>query len=346
MADKVKWGVIGAGGIADRKTIPGLLEAPNCELAALVDVQNVEELAKKHGVETYGTDPSVILDDESIQAVYIATPVWLHLEQIRDAAKAGKHILCEKPLTLSPEETRQAVQACTDAGVLLQEGYMMKFHGAHRAVREAIEAGKLGQVTYMRAQLSCWFPPMDNWRQDPEKGGGGALMDMATHLLDLLEYFAGPATRVGARIGNQVHSYTSEDASVTMLEFASGAFGTVDCFFNLPDEASRTRLEIYGSKGAILTEGTIGQGDGGTIEGIFGLGTAAYDAQQNKDVAVGFQPMPYEKINMYMAECQYFADCILKGGPVEMNGPDEAIHVADLTAKAYESAKTGTFLDV
>ena len=100
------------------------------------------------------------------------------------------------------------------------------------------------------------------WRQDPELGGGGALIDMATHLYDLLEYFAGPVRRVVAMPATLVQDYKSDDASTTLLEFKSGAQGTVDCFYCIPDEASRTRLEIYGSQGAILTEGTIGQSDG------------------------------------------------------------------------------------
>ena len=138
--------------------------------------------------------------------------------------------------------------------------------------------------------MSCWYPQIEGaWRQDPKTGGGGALIDMATHLYDLLEYFAGPIRRIAALTGNLVQDYRSEDASTTLLEFDSGAQATVDCFFCIPDEASRTRLEIYGSQGAILTEGTIGQSSGGKLEGILGLGDAGYDAAQNKDVVRKFQ---------------------------------------------------------
>src|SRR5208283_4577428 len=103
--------------------------------------------------------------------------------------------------------------------------------------------------------------------------------------------------------------------STTLVEFRSGAHGTIDCFYCIPDEASRTRLEIYGSQGAILAEGTIGQSEGGTLEGYFTQGPAGYDATQNKDVARTFQSIPFTPVNPYAAECRYFAECIQNGTP-------------------------------
>jgi predicted dehydrogenase len=339
---KVNFGVIGAGGIARRKTIPGLLQATNCRLVAVMDPLQVGDLATQFGVKrAYERDTDLLADPE-VEAVYIASPVGCHARQIRMAAAAGKHILCEKPLTLNLREGRAAVAACRKHRVFLQEGYMMKFHGAHQRIKQLIDAGRLGRLVYLRAQLSCWYPPMKGaWRQDPKLGGGGALMDMATHLYDLLEHFAGPIKRLTASTGHLVHSYASEDASTTLLEFKSGAHATVDCFFCIPDEASRTRLEIYGSQGAILTEGTIGQGAGGTMEGIFGLGDAAYDAAQNKDANKRFKKIPFRAINPYTAECEYFADCILRGRAPALSGPDNALRILEWTARAYASNKGG-----
>lgn len=344
---KVKFGAIGAGGIARRKTIPGMLEADHCELVAVMDVANIDEIAAEFGVrKAYSTVEEVVGDPE-VEAVYIATPADVHHDQIVAAAQAGKHVLCEKPITLTVAETQSAVNACRDGGVYLQEGYMMKFHGAHRAIRGIIDAGKLGKVVYMRAQLSCWYPPMAGaWRQDPARGGGGSLIDMATHLYDLLEYFAGPIRRVVALTGNLVQDYESEDAATTLLEFESGAHATVDTFFCVPDESSRTRLEIYGSAGSVFTEGTIGQSTGGEAEGIFGLGQGGYDAAQNKDVERTFEPIEFEAINPYTAECEYFARCILDGRPPEINDADNALHIMRVTELAYVSAREGRVLTV
>lgn len=337
--EKVGFGVIGAGGIARRKTIPGMLRAKNCRLVAVMNPSKAEEIGAEFRARAYRTEAELLADPE-VQVVYIASPVWCHARQIKMAAAAGKHILCEKPLTLNLREGKQAVADCRKHGVFLQEGYMMKFHGAHQRIKELIDAGQLGRLVYLRAQLSCWYPPMEQaWRQDPKTGGGGALIDMSTHLYDLLEHLAGPIKRLTALTGNVVHSYRSEDASTTLLQFESGAHGTVDCFFCIPDEASQARLEIYGSQGAILTEGTIGQGDGGKMEGIFGLGDAPYQAGQNKDVQRHFKKIPFRSVNPYTAECDYFAECILRGRAPGVNGPENALGILKWVERAYASPR-------
>jgi len=346
---KVNVGVIGAGGIASRKTIPGLLEASNCRLVAVMDPANVRRIADAFdvpGAKAY-TREADLLADPDVQAVYIASPVFCHARQIKLAAEAGKHILCEKPLARTVAEAKGALAACRRGGVFLQEGYMMKFHGAHVKIRELIDEGRLGRIVYARAQLSCWYPKIDGaWRQDPRKGGGGSLIDMATHLYDLLEHFAGPVRRIVAMTGRLVQDYRSEDAATTLVQFASGAHGTVDCFFCIPDEASRTRLEIYGSRGAVLTEGTIGQSRRGKLEGIFGLGEASYDASQNKDVEPRFRRIPFRSVDPYRAECEYFADCVLHNRPPAVNDAKNALRILELTEKAYASSRARRVMTV
>lgn len=338
--NSVNFGVIGAGGIARRRTIPGMLQAQNCRLVAVMDPVGIDEVAAEFKVGKAYTNEADLLADPEVEAVYIASPVHCHLKQIQMAAAAGKHILCEKPLAMTLEQTKEAVAACEQAKVYLQEGYMMKFHGAHAAIKELIDQGRLGKIVYMRAQLSCWYPKMEGaWRQDPELGGGGALIDMATHLYDLLAWFVGPVRHVVALVNTLVQDYKSDDASTTLLEFESGAQATVDCFYCIPDEASRTRLEIYGSQGAVLTEGTIGQSVGGLLEVLQTSGPAGYDAQQSKDVARAFQKTPFPEVNPYTAECEYFADCILQGRPPVLNDGRNAVQIAELTDKAYSSAK-------
>jgi len=344
---KVNFGVIGAGGIAYRKTIPGMLEAENCNLVAVMDPVGIDKIAEEFKVSKAYAREAELLADPEVEAVYIASPVFCHAQQIVMAARAGKHILCEKPLTLNLREARQAVKVCQDNKVFLQEGYMMKFHGAHVKIKELIDQGRLGKIVYIRAQLSCWYPKMEGaWRQEPEKGGGGALIDMATHLYDLIEYFAAPIRRITAVVGTIVQDYESDDASTTLFELASGAHATVDCFYCIPDEASRTRLEIYGSQGSILTEGTIGQSTGGKVEGILGMGAVAYDAAQDKDVERKFESISFDEINPYTAECEYFADCILRGSPPEINDGQNALHILEVTEKAYASSAEKSVLTV
>ncbi len=347
MAKRVNFGVIGAGGIARRKTIPGMLRAKNCRLVAVMDPVGVDDIAACfHVPKAYATEAGILADPQ-VEAVYIASPVHCHLRQIQMAAEAGKHVLCEKPLTMNVRQTKEAVAACRKHRVFLQEGYMMKFHGAHQEMRRIINEGALGKIVYMRAQLSCWYPKIAGaWRQDPRLGGGGALIDMATHLYDLLEFFAGPIRRIAAAVGSLVQEYESDDASTTLVEFKSGAHATIDCFYCIPDEASRTRLEIYGSQGALLSEGTIGQSERGNVEGFFNKAAAGYDAAQNKDVARKFEKVHYKPVNPYTAECDYFARCILEQQPPAINDGKGAIHIMSLVENAYASWKTKRILAV
>jgi len=171
--EKLRLGVIGAGGVARRKTIPAIRESKRCRVVAVMDVAKVKEIADELGVAKAYEREADLLDDAEVEAIYIASPVHRHLDQIAASAKRKKHVLCEKPLARTVEEAERAVEACRDAGVFLQEGYMMKFHGAHTTIKRLIDEGRLGRIVYIRAQLSCWYPPIRGaWRQDPALGGG------------------------------------------------------------------------------------------------------------------------------------------------------------------------------
>ena len=115
-----------------------------------------------------------MLADPEVEAVYIASPASCHARQIEQAAAAGKHILCEKPLTLNLEEARRAVAVCRQRHVFLQEGYMMKFHGAHVKIKQLIDEGRLGKIVYVRAQLSCWYPKIEGAGDRIRKREGAA----------------------------------------------------------------------------------------------------------------------------------------------------------------------------
>ena len=157
---RINFGVIGAGGIARRRTIPGMLKAKNCRLVAVMNPSESDRIAEEFKVPRAYRREEELLADPEVEAVYIASPVQHHARQITLSAEAGKHILCEKPLTRNLGEARKASAVCRKRGVFLQDGYMMKFHGAHVKIKELIDQGKLGRIVYLRAQLSCWYPKM------------------------------------------------------------------------------------------------------------------------------------------------------------------------------------------
>jgi predicted dehydrogenase len=344
--DRVAWGVIGSGGIALRRTIPeGIVPAANARLVAVYDVN---QEVNRQVAERFGARAASNLDEllaADVEAVYVATPVHAHREQVLACARARKHVLCEKPLGLNVAEAEEMVAVCRLAGVLLGTALMMRFHSQHQAALKLIREGRLGRPVYARAQLSCWYPPIPGaWRQDPALGGGGALMDMGGHCLDLLEMFFGPARRLACLTTHAVHGYAVEDGATVLLEFANGALGTVDTFFSIPDEASENVLELYGSLGAILARGTIGQSSRGVMIARLRGEQTGYDAQQERAAAGGVEIAP-EPVNMYRAEIEEFSRAVREGRPPAVSGED-GLRNQRLLAACYESARTGKMVEV
>lgn len=346
MPRKIRWGVIGSGGIARRRTIPeGIAKAANAELVAVCD-QRADanaEVAKAFGAAAAAGVAELLRHD--IDAVYIASPPGVHLEQAKACAAAGRHVLCEKPLGLTVAAAEAMAEACAAAGVQLGTGLMMRFHAQHRAAREFVAQGRLGRLVFARAQLSCWYPPIEHaWRQDPTQGGGGALMDLGGHCLDLLEFFFGPVAAVSCVTNRTIHGYPAEDSAVTTLRFANGALGVVDTFFCIPDESSRNVLELYGSAGSIHASGTIGQGDRGQMITRLQSEPGGYDAQQTRTASgeVAIDPPP---VNMYRAEIEEFSAAILERRPPSNDG-QLGVRSQRVLAACYESARRGCTIAV
>ncbi|GMU19932.1 MAG: dehydrogenase [Phycisphaerae bacterium] len=346
MGKKIRWGVIGSTGIARRRTIPeGIIPADNADLVAVYGphrTTNYEVAAQ------FGTRPVDSIDDlltANIDAVYIGSPPGVHCEQVLACARAGKHVLCEKPLGLTVSDAQQMIAACRQAGVQLGTAFMMRYQSQHRAALEIIRDGWLGQPVFARAQLSCWYPPIEGaWRQDPATGGGGSLIDMGGHCIDLLEMLFGPVRRVSCFVNRSVHAYASEDSAVAMLAFENGALGTVDAFFCIPDKASKNALELYGSKGSIIAKNTIGQGPAGEMIAYLESGQAGYDAAQTRAPGAGEFILP-EPVNTYRAEIEDFSSALLEGRSCEPSA-QAGLRSQQILTACYESAKTGQAVDV
>jgi len=217
---------------------------------------------------------------------------------------------------------------------VLMEAYMMKFHPLHREAKRIIEAGELGKLVMLRGQFSGWYPPIEGaWRQKWCTGGGGTLIDMASHVFDLLWWFAGPITEVGAMAGNLVHGYETEDSSLAMVRFASGAYGAVESFWNIPEECVPNLLEIYGTRGSLIASGTLGQAASGEM------------VLRRKGEVRKIEPAE-KGVNMYLAEMDYFRRCVEAGVPPEINSGPDGVRIMRVIEAAYESARTGQRIGV
>ena len=346
MADRVKWGVIGSGGIARRRTIPeGIVPAKNGELAVVYDTDSTAnaEVARQFNAKAAGGLDELLQAD--IDAVYIATPANVHCEQVMLCAEAGKDVLCEKPLGMTTKEAEKMIAVCSKAGVRLGTAFMMRFHSQHAAALKMIQEGELGKPVYGRAQLSCWYPPIEGaWRQDPATGGGGSLMDMGGHCIDLMEMFFGKLTKLSCMINHSVHNYESEDSAVVTLFFENGAMATVDNFFCIPDNSSMNVLELYGSKGSILATGTIGQDADGVMVAHIEAEATGYDAQQSRGPAPARAISP-EPVNTYRAQVEEFAAAVLANREPFISA-ELGLQSQKVLAACYESSRKGAVVTI
>lgn len=337
---KIKWGVIGCGGIADRRTLPGMMLADNAELVAVMDANlEVANKVKDKYNAKYAFDKfEDVLALDEIQAVYIASPVFCHKEQAVAAAKAKKHILIEKPMALTSEESQEIADCCKAEGVKLGVGLMMRFHGYHQEMKKLVAAGKLGNIVSMRGQLTCWYPDIpNNWRQNKALSGGGALMDMGIHCIDLLQYITGlKAEEVTGFAHTQTFSYNADDSAAIVMKMNNGALAMVDANFNIPDAAAKCKLEIYGTKGSIMAEGTISQIEAGEVSVLISDDSLGYDASQNRNELTPVK-LDVELGNMYTKEITSFGNAIANDTEPEITAED-AILVQRICEAAYKSS--------
>lgn len=346
---KIKWGVIGCGGIADRKTIPGMMLANNVELVSVMDADlGVANRVKEKYNAKYAFDSyEEILAQDEIEAVYIASPVFFHKEQAIAAAKAKKHILLEKPVALTTSDAEEIKRACEENGVKISIGFLMRFHGYHQKIKEIIADGKIGEIVSMRGQFTCWYPDIEGaWRQKKSLSGGGALVDMGIHVIDLLHYLSGLKTsEVVAFNQTQTFGYEVDDSSAVIMKMENGSTAFVDSNFNIPDAASVAKLEIYGTKGSIVASGTLAQAEVGTVNVLISDDSLAYDANQERNEIVPLSLEGTPLGNMYTKEVEQFGNAIICDScpPVSI---DSAIFDQKVVEAAYKSCNERTFVTV
>ncbi len=345
---KVRFGMLGAGGIADRRTMPGMLLAENAEIVAVMELRadRAELLREKYGAKSAYIDEEALIKDPEVDAVYIASPVVCHARQAKLCADYGKHILIEKPIAMTAKEGEEVLTYCQSRGVLVAVGLMMRY-GAHvMQMKDEIAAGKIGNVVSGYSQFTCYLPPSSgNWRLSKEKSGGGCLIDMGVHCVDLMEYITGMrALRVAALSDTLTFDYDVEDSCTLLMQMENGAHCIVQTNFNIPDEAAKWRMEFFGTAGRLLGDNIIGQIDGGELRAVYTAQDSGYDAQQDHD-GVSEERLTAQYGNMYTREVESFAASILEGKPLVAPAED-ALRVQRILEAAYQSAETRRFVEL
>lgn len=256
MGDTLGWGVIGIGNIVQGTIAPAMVAEPHCELVAATsrDRGRADAFAARFDVPGAYTDYEEMLADPAVEAVFIATPNALHPEQVIAAARAGKHVLCDKPLAIEVAAARAAVDACRAAGVALGINFHNRFLPWVQDVARLIAGGAIGDVEVVELQVASGFRQYDNWRIDPELAGLGSVHNVGVHGLDFLRVILdSEPIEVMAMLDPAPASGQVEMLGMLLLRFANGALVHFDC--NERIRHPRNEITIYGSAGRIVGTG-------------------------------------------------------------------------------------------
>lgn len=253
MSNRINVGLIGVGRMGRVYAEDLAYRVPQARLIAASDANpGAEEAAREYGVEKWYPRYEDLIDDKSIDAVVIVTPTSTHREMIIAAARAGKAIFCEKPLSISLEEAREIERVIDETGVFFHMGFMRRFDRGYRAAKEKIDAGVIGKPVLFKASSRDPFRPTLEYL-DP-RHSGGILIDMGIHDIDLARWMMGEVKSVystgGVLAYPEVASVGDVDNAVVTLNFESGSLGIIDL--------SRSGVYGYDIRAEILgTEGTL-----------------------------------------------------------------------------------------
>jgi UDP-N-acetyl-2-amino-2-deoxyglucuronate dehydrogenase len=256
---KLNFGIIGCGRIA-YKHAEAIKKNEKANLLYVCDI--IEERAvdykNKYGAERYFTDYHEMLEMPDLDVVNICTPSGMHAEMGIAAAKAGKHVIVEKPMALSLKEADALLNACDENRVKLAVCFQNRFNPPVQKLRRALEEGRFGKLTHASAVVR-WFRPQDYYDQAPWRGtwamDGGCLMNQSIHNIDLLQWMMGPVESVFGYTANNFRKIEAEDVGVAVLKFKNGALGVIEASTTIYPENLEETLAIFGEKGTVMLGG-------------------------------------------------------------------------------------------
>jgi predicted dehydrogenase len=256
----IGFAIIGCGMIA-RFHARALAEVPDARLSALVSRSEAgaRGMAEQLGLDcATSTDLNAVLARPDVQAVIITTPSGAHLEPAVAAARAGKHVVVEKPLEITTRRCDQIIEACDRHGVKLCTIFPSRFGDANRVLKDAVEAGRFGRLTLGETTCKWWRPQLyydeGGWKGTKALDGGGALMNQAIHNVDLLLWLMGPATHIGGFTATLAHERIEvEDTAVACLRFANGALGVIQATTSVHPGLPKT-IAVHGDRGTVVIE--------------------------------------------------------------------------------------------
>ena len=346
--EKLKIGVIGVGNISNEH-IQAYLKNPNVELYAFCDINETQlkMMAEKYGVTRTFTDKDEMLALPELDAVSVCTWNSEHAPCTIAALNAGKHVLCEKPMATTVEEAIAMKEAAERSGKLLQIGFVRRFGNDCEVLQDFIQQDFLGEIYYAKATyLRRNGNPM-GWFGDVSRSGGGPLIDLGVHVIDLTRYLMGnpkPVSVYGVtfrKLGNRSElkdqkDYVSasatdhdicdvEDMATAMVRYDNGAVLSVETSFSLNLKKPQGTIELFGTKGGARLDPE--------LELYTDINGYMADVNLCSPTALSFD-------GLFQKEIDHFADCILHGAPCRAPAQD-GIDIMRILRAIYKSAETG-----
>ena len=328
-AGVVRWGILSTANIGVRKVIPAISKAERCEVVAIAsrDGERAARAADELGIPRAHDGYEALLSDPEVDAVYIPLPNSQHAAWTIAAARAGKHVLCEKPLAMTAAEAEEMVRACATEGVLLMEAFMYRLHPSWEAVRELVASGRIGRLRAVQSWFSYFNDDPNDIRNVAELGGG-ALYDIGCYSINLSRMlFGGEPTRIEA-------SVTRDATGTDVLTSAILAFDDGVATFTCSTRAERDqRVHIYGTDGRISIAIPFNIPPDRPTEVFV---TSGGDPPVSPDT----ETLTFEPADMYAIQAERFANAVLDDHPLPIP-PEDAIgnmRVIDAIFRATDRA--------
>ncbi|MEM7441906.1 MAG: Gfo/Idh/MocA family oxidoreductase [Pseudomonadota bacterium] len=329
----IRWGLIGASNIARQFVIDAIRSQPDGEVVAVMSASadRAKSYAAENDIPSSFDSVEALLADGNVDAIYISTTNEKHRDQAIAAARAGKHVLCEKPLALTLEDAHAMVAAAREAGVVMGTNHHLRNAATHRAMRKAIKDGLIGRPLAARVFHAVYLPEhLQGWRIDNPGAGGGVVLDISVHDADTLRFVLDdePEEVVALTQHAGMGQSSLEDGVMATIRFQSGVIAQIHDSFTI--RHAGTGFEVHGGEGSLMARDVMTQQPIGTI------------VLRNGD---GERELEIEHENLYVHALRLFHAAIRGEGQPAATGEDGVRSLA-LGLAVLEAARTGHVVPV
>jgi predicted dehydrogenase len=339
MKEKTGYAIIGCGVIAPWHA-RSVVNVPEAELIAVCDVieEKAQKLAEEFGAQNVYTDYRKMLERDDIEIISVCTPSGMHADMAIEAARAGKHVMTEKPIDIRLEKIDQLIRVCKRRKVKLACIFQRRASTLWQRVKRTVEDGRIGRMVLSSAYLKYFrsqeYYDSAGWRGTWALDGGGALMNQGVHMIDLLRWIMGPIDTIFAFADHLARNIEVEDTAVASIRFKSGALGTLEGTTSIIPGMNH-RMELHGDKGTILINGE-------TITHWDVPGEDKEEVAKEMEDRVGNSSSDPTAISTHGHQVQ-IADLIaaVREGRDPMVSGAEARNAVEMILAIYRSAQTG-----